>query len=358
MERTPEQVLVYNYFPKYNILKEMTMAAFAGSTAEAVNIYIDITRMVANLYDPGVKILHPLSIASTILNLCAHLRTYYDEFHKVDTKFFLVYSNLSNTYNCNLIPDYNRAHFERVESDKVTSNAIAIAMNALKELVPYIPGIYYKEDIYEAMAIIYDMIHYESSMGNNDPNIIITKDPLVYQVPAMLDNTVIFRDNKFSGTFSVIAKQNAIVGYLYDTDRRKTITDPKNIEKISHISSELLGTLITLTNLPSRGVKSLFDINKAITTLDKIISQGQILNGYVNDTNYLYSCIFNGLSKVSLEMFILRYKAIDIISNWLHYCQTPYAMDRSYKIDLNDPEAVQAINNEYFKDTPIDLNRL
>ena len=358
MERTPEQVLVYGYFPKYDVLKEMTMMAFSGSTAESVNIYIDITRMVANLYGPSVKILHPLSIASTILNLCAHLRTYYDVFHKVDTKFFLVYSDMSNEYNSRLIPEYNMGALKRAEANIVTTNAISIAMNALKELVPYLPGIYFKQDIHEPMAVIYDMIKYESSMGNNEPNIIITKDPLVYQVPAMLDNTAIFRDNKYSGTFSSVTKNNVIVGYLHDTDRRKSLEDPNFMAKVSQISPELLGTIITLTNVPSRNVKSLQDINKAVNTLYRIISQGQILNGYVNDTNYLYSCIFNGLSKVGLETFVLRYKAIDLISNWLYYIQTPYSKDRSYRIDLNDPETVQAINNEYFKDTPIDLNRL
>ena len=94
MERTPEQVLVYNYFPKYDVLKEMTMMAFSGSASNSVNIYLDITRMVANLYDPSVKIIYPLSIASTIINLCAHLRTYYDVYHNVDTTFFLIYSDM------------------------------------------------------------------------------------------------------------------------------------------------------------------------------------------------------------------------------------------------------------------------
>ena len=241
----------------------------------------------------------------------------------------------------------------------VTTNAINIAMKALRELCPYLPGIYFKQDIHEPMAIIYDMIKYEEAVHqNNNPNIIITKDPLLYQIPAMVENTAIFRDNKHSKTFGVTTKSSAIISYLYDTDRRKVLEDPIMVNKISQISPELLGAFITLTNLPSRNVRSIFDVNKAINTLYKIISQGQILNGYVNDTNYLYSCVFNGLTKISLEMFVLRFKAIDLISNYLYYAQTPFASDKSYRIDLNDPEAVQAINNEYLKDTPIDLNRL
>lgn len=355
---TPEQVLVTNYFAKYPVLKEMTAIAFSGSSAEEVNIYLDITKMVSHLYNPYVSIQHPLSIASTILNLCAHLRSYYRTFYRVDSTFFLIYSDMSNMYNCNLIPDYNKSYLDKIAANPVTTNAIKIAMGALKELCPYLPGIYYREDIHEPMVVIYDTIKQEEVIGNCNPNIVITKEPLAFQLPAMLPNTAIFIDDKQSESFMVVTHENAIPSYLYATGRRQALSQQDTVSKLTLISPEKLGVLITLTNLPSRGVRSIFDINKAINTLYGLNSNGQIPDGYVNDINYLYSRIFNGLSKISLEMFVLRFRAIDLIANHLYFMTTPFANHVEYKQDLNDPEAVQAINNDYFKDTPIDLNRL
>lgn len=355
---TPEQVLVSNYFAKYPVLKQMTAIAFTGSTAEEVNIYMDITKMVSHLYNPYVSIQHPLSIAAAILNLCAHLRTFYRTFYHVESTFFLVYSNMSNTYNCNLIPDYNKANLDKMEANIVTTNAINIAMGALKELCPYLPNIYYREDIHEPMVVIYDTIKKEELSGNINPNIIITKESLAFQLPAMVPNTAIFIDDKPSESFQVVTHDNVIASYLYATGRRQILEQPETLKKLALISPEKLGALITLTNLPSRGVKSIFDINKAINTLYRLNSNGQLPDGYINNTNYLYSCIFNGLTKISLEMFVLRFRAIDLIANHLYFMTTPFANHVEYKQDLNDPEAVQAINNDYFKDTPIDLNRL
>lgn len=358
MDMTPEQVLVYNYFIKYETLKEMTKIAFSGSTAEEVNIYLDLTRMMDNLYNPNVRINYPLNIAATLINLCAHMRTYYRQYHSVETNFFMIYSDMTTDYNRNLVPEYGNQLRDRIEANKVTTDAINIALSALEVLVPYLPNIYLRKDIHEPAVVIYDTILKEQQAGNTNPNIILTKEPLVYQVVAMLPDTVIFRDYKHTNQFEVVTHDSVIWSYLFATNRRKLLDDPAVLAKINLISPELLGAFITLTNLPSRSIKSIMDSRKAINTLSRLISQGQIYTGYVNDTNYLYSCIFNGLTKVSLEMFLLRYNAIDLLSNYLYYATTPYANHTEYRQDLHDPEAVQEINNQYFTNTAMDLNRL
>lgn len=334
------------------------MQAFSGSTAEEVNIYLDLTDMTSKLYSPYVSIQKPLEIAASILNLCAHFRDYYIRFHNVWSKFFLIFSGMSNTYNCNLIPGYNQAYLDKLQANLPHTNAIAISMDMLKLICPYLPDIFYREDVYEPSVVIYNTILDQQTDGNSNPNIIITREPLAYQLPAMLPNTAIFKDDKKSETFSTITNQTVFVHYLYDTGRIALSNDLEIQAKLAHISPELLGTFITLTNLPSRGVKSLMSVNKAINTLLGIIDRGIIPNAYVNNISYLYDSIFNGLSKVSIDMFALRFRAIDLIAGYQYYINTPFALNTEYKQNLNDPQAVQEINNTYFKDTPIDLNRL
>ena len=252
MSYTPEQILVTNYFPKYQVLKQMTAIAFSGSTAEEVNIYLDITKMVSHLYNPFVRIEHPLSVAATILNLCAHLRSFYRTYYSVESTFFLIYSDMSNTYNCNLIPDYNKSNLDKMTANQVTMNAINIAMKGLEQLCPFLPNIYYRKDIHEPMVVIYDTIKKEEATGNMNPNIIITKEPLAFQIPAMVPNTAIFIDDKPSESFMVVTHDNVIPSYLYITGRRQILEQPETLTKLSLISPEKLGALITLTNLPCR----------------------------------------------------------------------------------------------------------
>lgn len=354
---TPEQILVYGYFAKYSSLKEMTLQAFAGSTATAVNIYIDIADMVSKLYRPGMSIQKPLSITATILNLCAHLRTYYRQFHDVETTFFLVYSDMSNTYNCNLVPNYNKKHMDKIEADKTHTDAVNIAMKMLESLCPYLPGIYFKRDIYEPCVVIYDLILLAESNGNTNPNIIITKEPLAYQLVAMRNDTSIFVDDKKNEIATAVTHNAAIAVYLIHTGRIGILNDKTIANKVLCINPQLLGTLITLTNLPSRSIGSIMSVNRAINTLYGLIDKGILMNSYEFNIEYLYNSIFNGLTKVSLEMFTLRFKAIDLVAEHLYYMHTPIAGKIDMQ-DLNDPEGVQNINNTYFKDTPIDLNRL
>lgn len=358
MMTTPTSIFVTKYYPKFVTLKEMTMEAFSGSTADEVNIYLDLTDMTSKLYSPYVSIQKPLEIAAAILNLCAHFRDYYTRFHSVWPKFFLIFSGMGNTYNCNLVPGYNQAYMDKLQANLPHTNAIAISMDMLKMICPYLPDIFYREDIYEPTVVIYNTILDQHVDGNNAPNIIITREPLAYQLPASLPDTAIFKDDKKLETYATITQQSVFMHYLYDTGRIAIANDPNIQAKLARINPELLGTFITLTNLPSRGVKSLMSVNKTINTLLGIIDRGIIPNAYVNNIPYLYSSIFNGLSKVSLDMFTLRFRAIDLIAGYQYYINTPFALNSEYKQNLNDPQAIQEINNTYFKDTPIDLNRL
>lgn len=355
---TLEHILISGYFPKYPTLKELTLDAFAGSTATEVNIYIDITDMVSKLYRPDVRIEKPLSITATVLNLCAHLRTYYRQYHQVETTFFLVFSDMrSNTYNCNLVPNYNKKHIDKMEANVSHTDAVIMAMKMLLILCPHLPGIYFKYDIYEASVVIYDLILRAEAGGNINPNIVITKEPLAYQLPAMHKNTVIFIDDKKNERFSVIKTQTALQLYLIDTGRTAIFNNTKIIDKVCAINPELLGVFITLTNLPSRSIGSIMSINRAINTLYGLIDKGILENSYIFNTEYLYNSIFNGLSTVSLEMFTLRFNAIDLVAQHMYYMNTPMCGNINME-DIDDPEGVQTINNTYFKDTPIDLNRL
>lgn len=359
MGRNAEQVLVYNNFMKNDVLRGLTMEAYAGSNADTLNIYIDIYRMIMDLYEPKLEVKVMSIIVSSVVNLCAHLRSYYWTRHRVNTNIFLVYSDMSNPYNKSYCPGYNSTNDLRVTSNQRITEFISYNISLLKILCPYLPDIYFVEGVYEPSVIILDLIYKEEASGNLFPNLVFTRDDIALQLAGSHNNTTIFLDSKRTGVSMYANYTNAISVYMAKSGRKKLIESPAVISRINGISSHLLGAIIALTNLPSRSVKAIYDANKAINIVSSAIARNTILNGPASDPRVLYDGLFVGSeAKFSKDSFAFRYNAVDLLTMHRMYIYTPYAKDISYKVNLDDSNAVKAINNEYFRDNPLDLNRL
>lgn len=359
MARNAEQVLVYNNFMTMDVLRQLTMQAYAGSDANTLNIYIDMYKMMMDLYEPNLEIKESSIITSTIVNLCAHLRSYYRTRHRVETTIFLVYSDMSSPYNKTFYPGYNASNDAKVKSNPRITEIIEFNMELLETLCPYLPDIHFIRGVYEPSVIILDLIYGEELVGNTAPNLVFSRDNTAIQLPANHSNTTIFFNSKRTGTMEYANKDNALSIYVARSGRKRLLEMPAFVDKINAIDSSLLGVLIALTNLPSRVVKSEYDINKAINILYSAVTKNTIPNSRMSNPVNMYNGLFVGQeSKMSVDSFIFRYKAVDIISAHMEYMFSPYAKDRPYKSNLVDVEALQAINNTYFYNNPLDLNRL
>lgn len=357
--RNAEQVLVYNNFIKSKVLKDLTSLAYTNSTSDTLNIYIDTYKMMMDLYEPNLEIKTVSIITSTLINLCAHLRSYYWYNHHVNTNIFLVYSDMSNNYNKTFYPGYNCNNDNKIRSNPRISSIIDQNMELLKILCPYLPDIYFIHGTYEPSVIILDLIYKEEANGNTAPNLVLSRDDIALQIPAYHNNTTIFLDSKRTNSSTYVNNSNAIFAYLDKTGRKKLLTNQTVIDRVSTLDSSLLGLLIALTNLPSRGVKSAYDINKSINIIASAVARKSIINGHCSNPEYFYNGLFIGSEgKLSIDSFVFRYKAIDLLEMHREYMFSPYAKDLSYRVNLDDSNTVRSINNEYFKDNPLDLNRL
>ena len=353
------QILFSNYI-KYNKLMEVTQQAFAGSNSNNVNIYLDMYDMVSNIYRKDYEIEDQSIIASSIINLCAHLRAYYLSRHRVETKIFIVYSTNTNSLQERLCPGYNCRMIERMNDGRL-NKLILYNINLLKTLCPYLDKIYMVSGSdFEPSVVIYDLILKEAAINITTPNIVITRSPYAYQIPAMNNNTVIFRPKKYNGedVSYLINNKNCIIRFIIDT-RRMSI-DEKRLAIINRINPEFLGIIMGMTNLSCRSIKSLFEINTVLNYLDKAISDHLILNNYNTDIDSVINILAGYNPRILSYGFTLssRCKAIDLVYQHRIYYQTVFASDNSYLIDLIDDNSVRAINNEYFKKYPLDLNRL
>lgn len=356
--RNVEQVLVYNNFMTGPVLQHLTGEAYRGSNSNDINIYIDMYKMMMDLYEPNLEVKTMSIVTSTMVNLCAHLRSYYWSRHHVNTSIFLVYSDLSSPYNKTFYPQYNSSNDKKVNSNPRITEFINYNMGLLETLCPYLPDVYFIKGIYEPSVIILDLIFKEEAAGNLAPNLVFTRDDIAMQLPACHPNTTIFLNNKRTGSAFYSNNTNAIPIYLLKTGRNKLMENSSVLDKLSAIDNSVLGGLIALTNLPSRCMKSEYDINKAINVIYSAFTRKSLLGRMVNPVDF-YNALFVGQeSKMSVDSFVFRYKAVDLLTMHNDYMYSPYSKDISYKTNLDDGEAVRYINDTYFKDNPLDLNRL
>lgn len=350
---TVEQLLVYRNFIRYPELKKLTLEAFAGNTSEELNIYIDLYSMLLELYRRDITFNSPNVITSTIINLCAHMRSYYVIHHNVSTKFFIIYGDTFG-YNKLFIPGYNVTNDDKMFKNPFMVEKVHFNLNLLEILCPYLPGIYFISKPYEPMVIITDIMHKEIASGNIAPSLVLSRDPNCIQLTSY--GAVLFFNNKKNGVIYHADKKYAINSYLLKLHNG---TNCDNMFKVAGLSGDLLNILITLSSLRSRGIPALYPMNKAINIVNAAVERGSILNGLNTDAQFIYQGLFVGEEcKISIDSFCMRFKAIDLTTQYMAYQYDSISKDTSYKTDLIDVEAVQAINNEYFRDNPIDLNRL
>lgn len=353
----------YNYL-KYDTLKRLTLMALKDDKRTVANIYIDLYKIFLDIYGRNLSIGPDKKVLSSlVINLCAHMRGFY-KMYGIHTNFFLVYSDISTGYNKLYFPEYNLNNELRIKADEKMQDLVDVNIGLLDVLVPYLPDIYLVKGHVEPAVIMYDLICKEEALHNNkNPNIIISRDPMAYQIPSIHKDSYLFRCNKKYATEYVTGYKNVYQGFLsIDSKRSHILQNETTMSKLQSISPELLGLLISITNLPSRYVKSLVDLPKAISYIYGAVTRNAIPNCHNSDIDLLYYNIFDhkgGIYKIAKEEFEMRYRSLDLFTQFIDYSTMMVeSKDMSYYTNLIDVEMVQHINNTEFIDCPLDLNNL
>jgi uncharacterized UPF0160 family protein len=188
----------------------------------------------------------------------------------------------------------------------------------------------------------------------NIPAVVITKSKYAYQIPAMVDNAVIFRPKKHDGNdlSYVVYKQHIYRDYF------SKISGNKTLERFDMVNPKLLSAVIAMTGMPDNGLNTVMNTSSAFKMLSEAIVNGKIMNDYNSDIGYLYNALDGISDYIDFNMFNLRFRAVDLVTQYGIYNSTAESKDISWYINLSDPNAVREINNKYFIDNPLDLNNL
>lgn len=344
--------LLISNFVRYERLTELINAEFYNSGYEEINLFIDAYSMIKSVYglDPS-QFIDKFSIASCIINACAHYRNFFWTRYRVTCKIWVVFSKMEQSIleSVAFYPGYSNIF--TTENNPMMDMLIKDNMEILSTLCPYIPDVQFVHSGYEP-GLVFGKIATSKEYGANKPNIIISKDPWNLQVVGNIPNTYMLRPVKKNGEdLSVLISQHNVLPYYMSL--RKADCD------VSKINSSYISFIMAATRFPERGIKSLHNLSSIIKYLTTAIEKKFIpIDNVVYDIQGLCKDL-NSVNKVNLKDFEigLRMNAFGFNQCMNRYMINPF-VDNISIVNLHDPDSVKQINEKYFSKVPLDLMSL
>ena len=348
---TSEQI-IGGYAVRYSTLKSMINDYYSGSNATSINLFIDVGDILYKLFKAKINFVAE-SVISSIINLCAHYRNFFREYYKTDTKIYLIDSCIDDdSLNSKFINNYGKS---RRLTDTIENSIRVKIIGMLKVLIDYLPDVYFMETNYEFGVIVMYIIHNCIPKTDFSPSLILTKDSYNFQLAGLSDTDCsILRPKKYKGNdvSLFVDKNKSILAYCEDI----------GCPRVHYLNSGMLPILMTMTRVPNRNIKGIYNVPTAIGILEKLINNSIILNDYTEDMNWLCKCIEQCRdikNKINNpQLMVDRFKAISLIYQYRIYINDPVTKNLNTCTNLSDPKGLQELNQTIFKDYPLDLNVL
>jgi hypothetical protein len=365
---------IHGFYITYDRLKiiDSVFMNSAYANSDNLNIYIDMSSATKELYFNRPPINGGAEISSTIINMCAHYREYYDRCHKVKTKFFIVFSNNTPEYMKRTGPTpmemdgYNSNNIALRKSHPEITDMISEACTLLDVICPFLPDIFFirSEHDDETSVIIYDSILREmEKSGNSDhnadmavPSMIISKDPHTFLLPAFLKCAYVLRPAKQMPSRTINPNiRPADISYIVSMqtlslDMRKTQEKYKiNIHEDGPMFPGDLKRIFMIRGMASRSIPPLMSEKDTF----KIVTGAR----WLRSDN---SSPFTDLYKTNPFMYNREF-AFDVVAQ-LHetHSRDAISIDR-YNINVTNiynPEMVKVANETVYRLCPLMLNKL
>lgn len=340
---------IYGYYVKYDKLTGLINQEFAESDATEVNLLIDVGDILCKIESQclyhEIAPSNDLILMAGLINLVAHYRQFFKTRYGCTTKIWLI----NSIDNC-ISPLYDR-NFR----PKIPGNQYLIDGSIFDAMCRYIPDVQYVCGKVDFATIASFIMEYHNSRF---PYIILTKDPYEFQLCAK-PNTWVLRPkkNKLQDISYFVNNKNAIYYYCHETFRK--IPSEKKFESYP---TDIIGIIMALTRVPTRGLKSMYSLDNTLNILDFRIANTSIPLKYPWDPNLFFNgldrCVSGSINK-DIPQLVNRFKAVDsVFFQVLGYKEMPESKLYNGIINLYDPKGMQEINERYFKDYPLDLEVL
>ena len=353
----PIEMILYRYFVKYERLDQIIKYALSHSKACGANLFIDLYGLYRTICSRtyASECTNYISFVPTLVNMCAHYRTYFKQM-RVYPKIFIISGYNVPDISRKFVAEYNKTMIDKLKNDKA-QDIVNFNTQVLEILCPYLPDIHFiHNNNFESSVIMKHIIETEISNGNNNPNIIISSDIYPMQLCYQYTDTVFIKPNKSQGIDSsmitCIRENPNFINSFWKliASSRSQITTGENEVKISPVNYSLMSAL---TRFPERDIKTSIRFDIAQRSIYNIIGSDNVI--LMPEVVYNSTPEIN--TKMSLNTLESRFKVLDLQYQYTLFNQS---IDKSviHYENLNDPEAVKLINDTYYQDNPIDIFHL
>lgn len=337
---------IYGYYVKYDKLIELINKEYAGSNATTLNLFIDVNNILCKVEELSARFnVHPsdgIVLMAGIINMAAHYREFFRSRYGCMTRIYLI-NSLANAIS----PLYDKS-FSHARNHPKNCKLDYELMNMTCN---FIPGVAYYECSVEFSTMVSFII---GSENNLFPSLAITKDNFAFQL-AGHQNVKVLRPSKYKGVeHSFIVNEDNLIQKYCDS-----INNPKVVDKFPAC---LIGVLMAMTRIPSRGVSSIYQVPKALDLLTTGLNNNPILQKYPWDPLFYFtqlSAANNNRMDKDIPFLVNRFKAAEVVYfHLLGYKEMPESLLFNGIVDLYDPKGMWQLNETYFKDHPLDLQVL
>lgn len=346
-----------SYYIKYDKLIQFMNLIGPESWKSVIDVYVDIYDMVKQLYELDIYTDKRFSITASVLNLAAHIRSFFRTRYRIYSRIYLVYGEDILDNHKKYWPSFNTTGMENTYSYTKIKSLITSQLELVKIMCAYINDVYFIHKQSDFSMFTFDAITTNTHANNENLSIVWTKSKYCYQIPADFIGypVYLFRPIKTKeGDQSIfVSPTNALTQYY-----NKLVPNSNSSIQLKNMSPKLLSLIMTFNGCEDKRVNGITNIIRAIEILKKAIDDNKLLNNYQSDTHYIYEVMVPlGIASIMDEnTFEYRFKALDVIYQHRIYSQSIESKDFMWNINLSDPYTMMEINAKYFTDNPIDLN--
>ena len=299
----PIDVLTYSMYSKYVLMDEYFKSTNISKYTN-VCIYIDLSLIKNVMYKYSSDNPTKADIAARILNMAAHYRHYFRSRFK------------SNVYMY-LIGTTNR---DRGEGDNISR-----ILSFLSLLVPYFPNMYCV--IKNNCTIPVSIMSLIRQAGEGYYNVIISRDPMSYQIPIYTEGCLIRPNISRDPIF--VDKNNVLQEWKRKYYPRCKVID----EDIQRINPKLLPVIISFSGCNDMKLPCILNFPKTIDTLlTKYMGNDgyYMLDSHINPDDLSLPLKINNpdIADVVME----RLLSVDLIYLLNNYSTNPECWDTSWAI--------------------------
>lgn len=349
--------ILYSSYIRYDRMYEMTKFAFYGDTdTNKINVFVDCYSFLLKLYRYGSNIMikDSYSIASCLINLAIHIRAYFETRHNVYSKIYLIYGGANPSEAFINYPFYNDKNIFMQNSNFHLTSLIQDNLNIMKILCPYLYDIFCIVDNENEFTTISSFVIDEEK--NENPNIVYSKEKLAYQLVAFKPKTFMYRPKKSkSYDISWVVTKST----LYDAYRYAELSLKK--EYNTNLDIKVFSIFQAISGLSSRNINKTKNVSTTIRLLENAILNNIFSFGY-NSSSIFYTNpnpFFSLFSEEDAISITNKFAAIDLPFQTMLY-QNSIKSKEIYEgiINLYNPQELRNINDKYFNEYPLDLNRV